>query len=75
VAQTPQVFKYGALQTAYAAAVEVGFEGTDDSSLVERNGGVVMMLQGPRDNVKVTTPEDILFVESVLRLRTERGVS
>lgn len=72
VAQTPQVFKCAALRKAYAAAFDAEFEGTDDSSLVERDGGIVVMLRGPRDNVKVTTPEDILFVESVLRLRAER---
>lgn len=69
VAQTPQVFRADSLREAYAAAVRDGFLGTDDASLVERSGGRVRMLLGPRDNVKVTVPEDLDLVEAVLRTR------
>ncbi|TDB38493.1 MAG: 2-C-methyl-D-erythritol 4-phosphate cytidylyltransferase [Actinobacteria bacterium] len=73
VAQTPQVFRATTLRTAYALAEENGFLGTDDSSLVERNGGRILMLLGPRDNVKVTVPEDILLVERVLESRARES--
>ena len=67
--QTPQVFRAAALRAAYAAADRDGFLGTDDASLVERNGGRVVVFEGPRDNIKVTTAEDLVFVEAALRFR------
>lgn len=69
VAQTPQVFRADALARAHARAVADGFEGTDDASLVERDGGTVLMMEGPRWNVKVTVPEDIAVVEALLAAR------
>jgi len=65
--QTPQVFGLRALRSAYAAASANQWEGTDDASLVERNGGRVVVFQGPRDNIKVTLAEDLLLVEAALR--------
>ena len=46
-----------------------GFVGTDDSSLVERIGGRVMMLEGPRDNIKVTVPEDLAVAAATMEQR------
>jgi len=71
-AQTPQVFRVPALRSAHREA-ERGGPGTDDSALVERNGGTVLMFEGPRDNIKVTLPEDFAFVESVLAQRVNEG--
>jgi 2-C-methyl-D-erythritol 4-phosphate cytidylyltransferase len=71
--QTPQVFRAGALRAAYERAGTDGFLGTDDSSLVERNGGRVIVLEGPRDNIKVTVAEDLVFVEAALRFRRSEG--
>ena len=68
-AQTPQVFDVATLREAHAAAEAEGFEGTDDASLVERNGGTVLMTQGPRWNIKVTVPEDLGVVEAMLAER------
>lgn len=59
VAQTPQVFKAPIYRRAHSAAMQDGFVGTDDSSLVERIGGRIAMCAGPRDNIKVTVPEDV----------------
>ncbi|MGB4442602.1 MAG: 2-C-methyl-D-erythritol 4-phosphate cytidylyltransferase [Coriobacteriia bacterium] len=70
-AQTPQVFRAPVLRRAYARAEAEGFAATDDASLVERAGGSVRMLAGPRDNIKVTVPEDMLIVERLLRTRVE----
>lgn len=67
--QTPQVFWVEALRRAYAWADETGFVGTDDSSLVEGMGGHVRGFEAPRDNFKVTLPEDVPPVEAVLRAR------
>jgi len=73
VAQTPQVFRLSALRPAFALAEEEGFVGTDDASFVERHGGRVVMLLGPRDNIKVTVPEDLALVERLLEARGERS--
>lgn len=73
VAQTPQVFRASRLRQAFAVAEEEGFVGTDDSSLVERHGGRVVMLLGPRDNLKVTVPEDLPIVERLLEARAEES--
>lgn len=67
--QTPQVFDRAVLQVAHERALGDAFEGTDDASLVERIGGTVGVFEGPRDNIKITMPEDIAFAESVLAAR------
>jgi len=71
-AQTPQVFRAEVLRQAYATAAEGGYSGTDDASLVEHTGWPVRMIAGPRDNIKVTVPEDVLIVERVLEARGYR---
>ena len=68
-AQTPQVFRADALREAYSRAETFGREGTDDAALVEADGGALRMLEGPRDNIKVTVPGDLAIVEQVLRHR------
>lgn len=68
--QTPQVFSADVLRQAHGVAAMEGFEGTDDASLVEHAGGRVAVIEGPRDNIKVTLPEDIAFAEWVLAHRT-----
>jgi len=69
VAQTPQVFRAEIIREAHAMALAEGFIGTDDSSLVERAGGMIYLVEGPRDNIKVTVPEDIVTVDAALRAR------
>lgn len=69
VAQTPQVFRAEVIKSAHTLALGEGFIGTDDSSLVERIGGTVCFVQGPRDNIKVTVPEDFGPVEAALAHR------
>jgi len=67
VIQTPQVFHAGILRKAYRKAVEDGFLGTDDASLVERTGHDVYIVDGAKDNIKLTTPEDIAEGEKIAR--------
>lgn len=69
VAQTPQVFRAEIYRRAHDAAMFDGFVGTDDSSLVERINGRVAMINGPRDNIKVTVPEDVGPVVAALSAR------
>ena len=72
-AQTPQIFSVDVMRRAYAAASDEGFTGTDDSSLVERMGGRVRCVRSPRDNLKVTVPEDLAPVTAILLGRTAEG--
>ncbi len=67
--QTPQIFTVEALRRAEEAARAEGFVGTDDASLVERAGGRVLCVESPRDNLKVTLPEDLPLVEFLLGQR------
>lgn len=70
-AQTPQVFRASALSRAYWRAGVAGFEGTDDASLVEALGGTVVMVEGPRSNLKVTVPEDLAMLAAILEARSK----
>lgn len=62
---TPQAFSGNILKKAYSMAKNDNFIGTDDSSLVERIGEKVKIIIGDYDNVKITTQEDLNFLESV----------
>ena len=68
-AQTPQVFRAGIYRRAHASALSDGFVGTDDSSLIERLGGRVLVGEGKRDNIKLTVPEDYLMLVAAVRER------
>lgn len=65
-AQTPQIFKKNVLLQAYTKALEEGFLGTDDASLVERLGHPVVMVEGERDNFKITYPIDLKLATLLL---------
>lgn len=64
--QTPQGFKLDIIKTAYQRAQQEGFLGTDDASLVERLNIAVKVVEGEYTNLKVTTPEDLKIIESLL---------
>ena len=72
-AQTPQVFRTKQVIAAHKAAVWDDFEGTDDASLVEHRGGRVRVVESPRDNIKITVPEDLALAEATLARRLEHG--
>lgn len=62
-AQTPQIFSKELLVEAYQSAIEDNFVGTDDASLVERIGGKVVVVEGDRENLKITYPVDLKIAE------------
>jgi len=66
-AQTPQIFYRTRLMEAIEKARTEGFLGTDDASYIEHNGGEVVMCHSSRNNIKVTSPEDLDFVELMLQ--------
>jgi 2-C-methyl-D-erythritol 4-phosphate cytidylyltransferase len=70
--QTPQVFRRCVLERALAQPPEVLAAATDDAGLVEALGGRVGVVRAPRENLKVTTPLDLLVAEALL---AERGAA
>lgn len=68
-AQTPQGFRYGLLQRAFAEATEDGFVGTDEASVVERAGLPVAVVPGSQVNLKITQPGDLELAEFYLKQR------
>ncbi len=64
--QTPQAFRREIIVAAYNQAYRDNFYGTDDASLVERMNIPVKVIMGNYENIKITTPEDLLFAESIM---------
>lgn len=69
--QTPQVFKYKELMEAYHLAYEENFYATDDSALFEKYIGRVKLVAGDYNNIKITTPEDLMIARSLLEMENE----
>ena len=65
--QTPQVFRRAVLEEVLAQDDAVLAAATDDASLVEAAGGRVVVVEAPRENLKVTTPLDLRVAELLLR--------
>lgn len=65
--QTPQVFYFNKIMEAYEKAMSEGFYATDDSALIERYGGIVKIIMGSYRNIKITTPEDLLIAEAMVK--------
>ena len=64
--QTPQVFRFDIITRAYSSTSRMV---TDDASLVEQAGFKVRMYPGDYNNIKVTTPEDLVLAEMMIRRR------
>ena len=64
--QTPQIFHYRTIFSAYEKAVEEGFYSTDDAALVEKYGGKIRVIMGSYRNIKITTSEDLIAAEYFL---------
>jgi 2-C-methyl-D-erythritol 4-phosphate cytidylyltransferase len=65
--QTPQCFRREVIVSAHDKARAEGYTATDDAALVERAGFAVRVVMGSYDNIKLTTPEDLMIVEEILR--------
>jgi 2-C-methyl-D-erythritol 4-phosphate cytidylyltransferase len=61
--QTPQVFPYTTIFSAYDKAMRENFYSTDDAALAERYGGKIKVIMGSYRNIKITTPEDMDLAE------------
>lgn len=67
--QTPQIFKFSLYKEAIGKAVSDGKQYTDDCQLVESMGYPVYLVDGDYENIKITTPDDLLVAEKFLSER------
>ncbi len=67
--QTPQAFPCVMLKKAYDQAAAEGFLATDDAALVEHMGERVKIVAGSYENIKITTPGDLVLAESIYKKR------
>ncbi len=69
--QTPQVFRVNELKRAYAQPFQPIF--TDDASVMQSAGFPLHIVEGSRDNMKITHPTDIPLAEILLHTRSRQG--
>ncbi|AQQ51742.1 2-C-methyl-D-erythritol 4-phosphate cytidylyltransferase [Planococcus lenghuensis] len=69
--QTPQAFRYSLLLEATRSANEDGFLGTDESMLTERLGYPVRIVESSYENIKITTPDDLIYGKAILEQRRQ----
>ena len=72
LAQTPQTFRRALVVEAYRKAEVEHVHGTDDAALVERLGHQVGIVEGSWENIKITTPEDLVLAEAIWATRRGR---
>jgi 2-C-methyl-D-erythritol 4-phosphate cytidylyltransferase len=65
--QTPQIFKSEVLLQVYKNYSTADF--TDDAAAIEAAGHKIYLCEGDPENIKLTKPADLLFAESIIRLR------
>jgi len=70
--QTPQIFERELISRAHA---EISSDVTDDAMMVEMIGGDVVVFEGSTDNIKITTPQDLIAAERILATRQPFGSS
>lgn len=67
--QTPQVFERNLFMKALEQASVNGYDFTDDCQLVEMLGHKIYLVKTDYDNIKLTTPEDIIMAQGILKAR------
>ncbi len=67
--QTPQVFRKTLIETAHKSAIQEDNGAPDDATLVERLGSPVKLVMGSYKNIKLTTPEDMRFAETIVKYK------
>jgi 2-C-methyl-D-erythritol 4-phosphate cytidylyltransferase len=65
VVQTPQAFRVATLRSAHDGTPNA----SDDAALVERAGGTVVVVRGDVENLKITTPFDLVVAAAILDAR------
>jgi 2-C-methyl-D-erythritol 4-phosphate cytidylyltransferase len=67
--QTPQAFRHALLRRAFQHAWRQGLQATDEAGLIEALGYQVQIVPSYEHNIKITTPDDLVFCEMFLRER------
>lgn len=65
--QTPQCFKYDVIMKSHEHIIKNSLKVTDDTMAVEALGGKVYLYEGDYKNIKITTPEDLIIAEKLIR--------
>lgn len=74
LAQTPQVFKVSLYRAAAYTALQERIAVTDDNSLVEHIGHPIYLVECGAQNIKITTKDDVIIAESILRHRKDEDI-
>jgi 2-C-methyl-D-erythritol 4-phosphate cytidylyltransferase len=65
--QTPQTFKTKLIKQAYEGKEDISL--TDDASVAERAGHIISLFEGSYENIKITTPEDLVVAKALMDAR------
>jgi len=68
VIQTPQTFEVQLIKKAYQIKEDPSL--TDDASVAEKSGHVISLFEGSYENIKITTAEDLIVAEALMRTKT-----
>jgi len=68
--QTPQTFNINLIKEAYKLKEDSSL--TDDASVAERAGHIISLFEGSYENIKITTPEDLVIAQALLKARSTR---
>ncbi len=66
IIQTPQVFDSKLIKKAYLQDYSPDF--TDDATLLEKTGETIHLVEGNRENLKITNPEDLAVAEALFNI-------
>jgi 2-C-methyl-D-erythritol 4-phosphate cytidylyltransferase len=69
--QTPQTFQVELIKKAYQVKDYPGF--TDDASVAEKAGHIISLFEGSYENIKITTPEDLIIAEALFNSRIKNS--
>lgn len=72
IVQTPQVFDSELIKKAYQQKYSPDF--TDDATVFEMNGGKIILVDGNRENIKITNPEDLIISKALISEYKGSGV-
>ncbi len=71
-AQTPQMFRYGLLSWSLKTAKRDQWQPTDEAAAVEKLGYTPQVVEGSRDNIKITRSEDIAIARAIMAYQQEQ---
>jgi len=66
IIQTPQCFQSGLIKKAFLQQYKSVF--TDDASVMEAMGEKINLIEGNRENIKITTPQDLIIAEALMKI-------